>query len=485
MPIDYSKWDNVGASSDEGSASHSEDDGLTTFGESGGGINMGFDRNDALGPAFVPPGASKAERELIRRGVDYEWEGNWIRTGVRKNIIVHPDDDCESYSPVIFTEDPETFVPDPAKFDDGRVRKFGLYDPPSLAQDDMMAFMSRTMGASSKQFMYCDFMRSKDQPRSDKPGELPDVQFMELLMKRKDEYISSPEVEARLHSTYVIKIELVECEKYVWRRVRVPSGIDLPKFHDQVIVPVMGWSRAYHGYVFEDPVDGTQVGPVKNSGYIDMMHVGMHFGKLMEDTGYPLAAMLKKEGDAIYYLYDLGDGWRHRIVLEEVVPEEEDVTLVDGAGGCPPEDSNGLEDKGCGGYAELLEMVRRGSNKAKVKATLKEVSRTAINYSKPWAGGPPLPFRPLEYNLNYHRSLLNMIVTGPSVKKIRTHPVEGECFKESMRECSNCGSRLKTLSRCLGCKKVWYCSRDCQVANWKEHKIECKAAQKKSKTKKK
>ena len=91
---------------------------------------------------------------------------------------------------------------------------------------------------------------------------------MELLMKRKGEYINSPEVEARLHSTYVIKIELVECEKYVWRRVRVPSGIDLPKFHDQVIVPVMGWSRAYHGYVFEDPVDGTQVGPVKNSGYI-------------------------------------------------------------------------------------------------------------------------------------------------------------------------------------------------------------------------
>ena len=87
-------------------------------------------------------------------------------------------------------------------------------------------------------------------------------------MKRKGEYINSPEVEARLHSTYVIKIELIECEKYVWRRVRVPSGIDLPKFHDQVIVPVMGWARAYHGYVFEDPVDGTQVGPVKKSGYI-------------------------------------------------------------------------------------------------------------------------------------------------------------------------------------------------------------------------
>ena len=90
MPIDYSKWDNVGASSDsdEASASHSED-GLTTFGESGGGINRtDFDRDDAPGPCFVPPDASKAERELIRRGVDYEREGNWIRTGVGRKIIV-------------------------------------------------------------------------------------------------------------------------------------------------------------------------------------------------------------------------------------------------------------------------------------------------------------------------------------------------------------------------------------------------------------
>ena len=92
MPIDYSKWDNVGASSDsdEGSASSEEGDGLTSFGESGGGIsNTAFDREDASGPSsVVPPGASKAERELIRRGVDYEREGNWIRAGVRKNIIV-------------------------------------------------------------------------------------------------------------------------------------------------------------------------------------------------------------------------------------------------------------------------------------------------------------------------------------------------------------------------------------------------------------
>ena len=57
--------------------------------------------------------------------------------------------------------------------------------------------------------------------------------------------------------TYVIKIELKCCEKDVWRRVKVPSGISLSVFHDQVICPVMGWARGYHGYAFEDPRDGT------------------------------------------------------------------------------------------------------------------------------------------------------------------------------------------------------------------------------------
>ncbi|KAI0055315.1 hypothetical protein BV25DRAFT_226177 [Artomyces pyxidatus] len=42
-------------------------------------------------------------------------------------------------------------------------------------------------------------------------------------------------------------------------------------------------------------------------------------------------------------------------------------------------------------------------------------------------------------------------------------------------ECNDClPASLTTLRRCGGCKLKWYCSKDCQRANWREHKVYCK-----------
>ena len=39
--------------------------------------------------------------------------------------------------------------------------------------------------------------------------------------------------------------------------------------------------------------------------------------------------------------------------------------------------------------------------------------------------------------------------------------------------CSVCSS--KTTKRCSKCKMAWYCCRECQVNDWNEHKLICKA----------
>jgi len=38
-------------------------------------------------------------------------------------------------------------------------------------------------------------------------------------------------------------------------------------------------------------------------------------------------------------------------------------------------------------------------------------------------------------------------------------------------KCANCGK--VATQRCSKCKNQWYCSRDCQVKQWKAHKALC------------
>ncbi|KAJ7136115.1 hypothetical protein C8R44DRAFT_769721 [Mycena epipterygia] len=51
-----------------------------------------------------------------------------------------------------------------------------------------------------------------------------------------------------------------------------------------------------------------------------------------------------------------------------------------------------------------------------------------------------------------------------------------------LRECGDptCRKKEKRVGqwqKCAGCKKEWYCSRDCQKAHWKDHKEPCKETQ--------
>ena len=48
-----------------------------------------------------------------------------------------------------------------------------------------------------------------------------------------------------------------------------------------------------------------------------------------------------------------------------------------------------------------------------------------------------------------------------------------EVFEEFMEDpkCEECGK--PALQRCSKCKHSWYCSRDCQLRQWKKHKKLC------------
>jgi len=48
-----------------------------------------------------------------------------------------------------------------------------------------------------------------------------------------------------------------------------------------------------------------------------------------------------------------------------------------------------------------------------------------------------------------------------------------DAFDEFMEDpiCSSCGK--PATQRCSKCKNQWYCSRDCQLRQWKGHKALC------------
>ncbi|CAJ1949117.1 unnamed protein product [Cylindrotheca closterium] len=50
--------------------------------------------------------------------------------------------------------------------------------------------------------------------------------------------------------------------------------------------------------------------------------------------------------------------------------------------------------------------------------------------------------------------------------------VQRECRNPA---CPNPNTDPMKLKDCSRCHQACYCSKECQVANWKEHKVECKA----------
>jgi hypothetical protein len=69
-----------------------------------------------------------------------------------------------------------------------------------------------------------------------------------------------------------------------------------------------------------------------------------------------LSRVLGRVGAKMVYMYDFGDGWEHRVVLEKRLcadPTMAYPVCTGGALACPPEDCGGI-----GGFYDLLDALR-------------------------------------------------------------------------------------------------------------------------------
>jgi hypothetical protein len=145
-------------------------------------------------------------------------------------------------------------------------------------------------------------------------------------------------------SVHQLKVTLKGVRPPIWRRIQVPSTLNLRRLHD-VIQEAMGWTQS-HLYEFE--IGGERYGePDPNDDY------GMPTRSAKSTT---LRRVAPEVGARFTYTYDFGDDWEHQVLVEKVLAPESSVSYprcLTGKRSCPPEDVGGIW-----GYQEFLEAIR-------------------------------------------------------------------------------------------------------------------------------
>ena len=172
-------------------------------------------------------------------------------------------------------------------------------------------------------------------------------------------------------------VELEWVQPKVWRRLLVPATIRLSRLHD-VLQEGMGWEDEHlHEFVFAD------------TRYC-LSQRGREMREIrLDESSFTLQEALGGR-KAFKYVYDFGDGWRHKIKVEKIITLNEppsQAVCLDGENACPPEDVGGPP-----GYEEFLQ-------------ALADPAHPDHEDLKEWSGGPfdPAAFDLAEVNARLKR----------------------------------------------------------------------------------
>ena len=138
---------------------------------------------------------------------------------------------------------------------------------------------------------------------------------------------------------YQLRVTLLGSEPPIWRRILVPRNATLQRLHF-IIQKAMGWETS-HLHMFE----------VGENRYGEP---NPEWGDVQDHRSARLYHCAWQAGQSFKYIYDMGDGWQHEVLIENIMEglAEGCPLCIDGARACPPEDCGGM-----GGYGELLEIL--------------------------------------------------------------------------------------------------------------------------------
>ncbi len=150
---------------------------------------------------------------------------------------------------------------------------------------------------------------------------------------------------------FQLKIMIKNSKPPIWRRVIVPSGITFSQL-SMILNEVMGWC-GYHIFEFEFYHMGLRIAEDVEEFALDWGY----FDYIEASTTYIREYL--EENDWFTYTYDLGDQWDHRVTIEKILEDYEDLypKVVKYKGNCPVEDCGGIY-----GYYDCLEIISDKKN---------------------------------------------------------------------------------------------------------------------------
>ncbi|MBD2872270.1 plasmid pRiA4b ORF-3 family protein [Paenibacillus arenilitoris] len=143
---------------------------------------------------------------------------------------------------------------------------------------------------------------------------------------------------------YICRIELEDIKPAIWRRFSFHPDITFHQLHE-TIQEVMGW---YNSHLYEFEINGHRIEMPDETGYAFSDEVGLNAREEI------VSSHLNKKNTVFTYMYDFGDGWSHRIKLEQIDVQSDELTAacLDGERACPVEDVGGPW-----GHQNLLEIL--------------------------------------------------------------------------------------------------------------------------------
>lgn len=174
----------------------------------------------------------------------------------------------------------------------------------------------------------------------------------DLLVQGFQDVLNINETQLFAVESYELKLELKLNNHEVIRRVLLPANATLNRLH-QLIQLVFGWMDSHlHQFMLLPQGASSLVSPVK----LHMVNAADPTEECLKDVNHPrlidvsttIKEALSQQCD-LWYEYDFGDSWQHKITLEKVctLPARQ-YRLLESTGVCPPDDVGGE-----GGYEEF------------------------------------------------------------------------------------------------------------------------------------